>query len=83
MPSQPLAWAFISLAPRPELGTYQEAMDLLPKPSLHLVCTRLFQLPDDVLALPARLAGGGLTHASGQRAVVIHPTARLATCLCS
>lgn len=52
-------------------------------PAFTLFAQGSFSFLMNVLALPARLARGGLTHASGERAVVIHPTARLATRLCS
>lgn len=83
--NQPPLWVCVSLAPRPELRTYKETMHLLPEPSLILFAQGSFGFLVNVLVLPARLARGGLTqpHASGQRADVLHPSACLATCLCS
>lgn len=73
--SQPLAWACVSLASRPELRTYKETYKCVYCQSLAFIlfAQGFFSFLMNVLVFLPRLARGGLTqpHASGQRADVL------------
>lgn len=81
--NQPLAWACVSLASRPELRTYKETVCLLPEPGLHLVCTRFLQFPDECSGLSCWAGQRKPDPTPCQWSEGRCPASLLATCLCS